>query len=104
MNDRRSFLTTATLAATGISAGATGGPSPERQVADFVERYGHSTAVTRTPAATPQVKIEVRIDDFTAFADAYSGPHRLPLGKVRAVGNRLSFEHRGVQFQIDHVV
>jgi hypothetical protein len=80
------------------SAGSAGATA-EAEVAEIISKYGISKSVTRNPSGGADFLVKVL--DRGNFAKIFTDQARLPFRDIRAsAGNRLSFRHRGLDFNL----
>lgn len=108
--DRRKFIhavgKTAGAAAIGClfssAYAASSEANPEEEVGEIISKYGISKSVTRNPSGGSDFMVKVL--DHRKFAKIFTDQARLPFQQIRAsAGNRLSFRHRGLDFNLTGV-
>jgi hypothetical protein len=107
ITDRRKFIhavgKTAGAAAIGClfstASASSEAATPEADVANIISKYGISKSVTRNPSGGSD--FTVKMLDHGKFAKIFTDQARLPFQQIRVSGgNRLSFRHRGLDFNL----
>ena len=113
--DRRKFVIGAALVAGGAAAGGlhwvTRGPritaqnEAEEEVFSALRSYGEPIEIQRSGNDGRRVTLVAELEDHREFMGVYADREALPSDvTVRAEGNRLSFDHRGIAFTVEHRV
>jgi hypothetical protein len=106
ITDRRKFINSVGMTACVTAIGGLISPASaasrrttaESDVARVVSRCGISKSVTRNASGGFDIQFEIFC--YRKFADVFSNQSKLPFRDIHAAGNRLSFRHRGLDFNL----